>query len=108
MTEKVNNNCDAIEVLIINDIGKGWIKVDYYKTSGLNFKVNYCMTMPFTRDQLLIYGGSDMRNISRSNMYALFNMNKNECIKVDKDTMELIKLEERQSRLVDLLLTKLG
>ena len=108
MTEKINNNCDAIEVLIINDIGKGWIKVDYYKTSGLNFKVNYCMTMPFTRDQLLIYGGSDMRNISRSNMYALFNMNKNECIKVDKDTMELIKLEERQSRLVDLLLTKLG
>ena len=108
MTEKINNNCDAIEVLLINDISQGWIKVDYYKSSGLNFKVNYCMTMPFTRDQLLIYGGSDMRNISRSNMYALFNMNKNECIKVDRDTMELIKLEERQSRLVDLLLTKLG
>ena len=108
MTEKVNNNCDAIEVLIINDIAQGWIKVDYYKTSGINFKVNYCMTMPFTREQLLIYGGSDMRNISKTNMYALFNMNKSECIKVDKDTMELIKLEEKQSRLVDLLLTKLG
>ena len=42
------------------------------------------------------------------NIYALFHMNKNECIKVDTQTMELIKLDEKKSRLVDLALTRLG
>ena len=107
MSEKVNNYSDSIEVLVLNDISQGWIKVDYYKTPGLNLKVNYCMTIPFTRNQLLIYGGSNMRSF-RENIYALFHMIKNECNKVDPYTMELIKLEEKKSRLVDLALTKLG
>ena len=105
-SEKNFHYCDSIEVLEINNINQGWIKIDYYKTPGLNLKVNYCMTIPFTRNQLLIYGGSNMRTF-RKNIYALFNMNKNECIKVDTKTMELIKLEEKKSRLVDLALTKL-
>ena len=107
MSEKINNYSDAIEVLMLNDISQGWIKVDYYKTPGLNLKVNYCMTIPFTRNQLLIYGGSNMRSFSQ-NIYALFHMIRNECNKVDTQTMELIKLEEKKSRLVDLALTKLG
>ena len=105
--EKNVNYSDAIEVLVISDISQGWLKVDYYKTPGLNLKVNYCMTIPFTRNQLLIYGGSNMRTF-RQNIYALFHMIKNECIKVDTQTMEIIKLEEKKSRLVDLALTRLG
>ena len=107
MCEKVNNYTDSIEVLPLNDISQGWIRVDYYKTPGLNLKVNYCMTIPFTSNQLLIYGGSNMRSF-RENIYALFHMLKNECNKVDTQTMELIKLEEKKSRLVDLALTKLS
>ena len=106
MNEKTNYS-DSIEVLVLNDISQGWIKIDYYKTPGLNLKVNYCMTIPFTRNQLLIYGGSNMRSF-RQNIYALFHMIRNECNKVDPQTMELIKLEEKKSRLVDLALTKLG
>ena len=107
MSERINNYSDSIEVLELNDISQGWIKVDYYKTPGLNLRVNYCMTIPFTRNQLVVYGGSNMRSFSQ-NIYALFHMIKNECIKVDTQTMELIKLEEKKSRLVDLALTKLG
>ena len=107
MTEKAHNYTDSIEVLPLNDISQGWIRVDYYKTPGLNLKVNYCMTIPFTRNQLLIYGGSNVRSF-RENIYALFHMLKNECNKVDTQTMELIKLEEKKSRLVDLALTRLG
>ena len=106
MCDKINYS-DSIEVLELNDIQKGWIIVDYYKTPGLNLKINYCMTLPFTKEQLLIYGGSNMRSFSK-NIFALFHMNKNECNKVDTQTMELIKLEEKKSRLVDLALTKLG
>ena len=106
MCDKINYS-DSIEVLELNNIKKGWIIVDYYKTPGLNLKVNYCMTMPFTKEQLLIYGGSNMRSFTK-NIYALFHMTKNECNKVDTQTMELIKLEEKKSRLVDLALTKLG
>ena len=35
-------------------------------------------------------------------------MNKNEIIKVDKPTMELIKLEEKRMRIADLALTKIN
>ena len=59
MCDKINYS-DSIEVLELNNIKKGWIIVDYYKTPGLNLKVNYCMTMPFTKEQLLIYGGSNI------------------------------------------------
>ena len=107
MSERTNNYSDSIEVLVLNDISQGWLKVDYYKTPGLNLKVNYCMTIPFTRNQLLIYGGSNMRSF-RQNIFALFHMIRSECNKVDTQTMELIKLEEKKSRLVDLALTKLG
>ena len=107
ISEKSNNYSDSIEVLVINDLSQGWLRIDYYKTPGLNLKVNYCMTIPFTRNQLLVYGGSNMRSF-RQNIYALFHMIRNECIKVDTQTMELIKLEEKKSRLVDLALTKLG
>ena len=105
MCDKINYS-DSIEVLELKDIEKGWIIIDYYKTPGLNLKVNYCMTIPFTKEQLLIYGGSNMRSFTK-NIYALFHMIKNECNKVDTQTMELIKLEEKKSRLVDLALTKL-
>ena len=98
---------DIIEVLEMNNINYGWIKVDYYKSSGLDLKNKYCMTLPFTNDKLLIYGGESMRNEDRK-LFALFNMCKNECTKVDTITLEQIKLEEKKTTLVDFALSKLN
>jgi len=35
-------------------------------------------------------------------------MHKNECIKVDKNTLEQIKIEEKKTRLVDMALNKMN
>ena len=105
MTEK-NNNSDVIEVLKLNDILNGWKKIYYYKSCGLNLKTNYCITLPFTRDKLLIYGCSSARAIEKK-LFAFFDMNKNECIKVDTNTIELIKLEEKKIEFFDFALSKI-
>ena len=106
--DKNNKNSDKIEVLNLNNIDKGWVNIDYYKSSGLDLKVNFCKTMPFTKEKLIIFGGNNARNIEEQSFYALFDMNKNEIIKVDKQTMELIKLEEKKMRIADLALTKIN
>ena len=93
-------NTDVIEVLELSDIMGGWMMVDYYKSVGLDLKSNYCITLPFTRDKLLVYGGSSARSIEKR-LFALFDMIKNECIKVDSDTMDLIKMEENKIRAFD-------
>ena len=105
MTEK-NKNSDIIEVLKLNDIVSGWKKIDYYRSAGLNIKSNYCITLPFTRDNLLIYGCSSARAIEKK-LFAFFNMDKNECINVDKETLELIKLEEKKIKFFDFELSKI-
>ena len=105
ITEK-NKNSDIIEVLKINDILNGWNKIDYYRNAGLNIKTNYCITLPFTRDKLLIYGCSSARAIEKK-LFAFFNMSRNECIKVDKETLELIKLEEKKIKIFDNELSKI-
>ena len=105
ITEK-NKNSDVIEVLKINDILNGWNKIDYYRNAGLNIKTNYCITLPFTRDKLLIYGCSSARAIEKK-LFAFFNMSRNECIKVDKETLELIKLEEKKIKIFDNELSKI-
>ena len=104
MSEK-NRNTDVIEVLELNDIISGWIRVDYYKSVGLDLKNNYCITFPFTRDKLLIYGGSSMRSNDKK-IFALFDMIKNECIRLDPKTMDLLKLEEQKIRAFDDALNK--
>ena len=105
MNQNVKNT-DIIEVLELNDISSGWIMVDYYKTIGLDMKISYCLTLPFTRDKLLIYGGSTARSLERR-IFALFDMIKNEIIKVDPKTMDLIKLEENKIRSFDKALEKI-
>ena len=105
ITEK-NTYCDSIEVLELNDIKSGWIKVDYYKNADLNLKLNFCTVVPFTRDKLLIYGGNNSRVQKR--LFAIFDMNKNECMKVDTQTMEQIKLEEKKIKFVDMALSKMN
>ena len=106
MTEKTKNT-DVIEVLELNDIISGWMMVDYYKSVGLDLKNNYCITLPFTRDKLLIYGGSAARSLEKR-LFALFDMIKNECIKVDSETMDLIKREENKIRAFDNALEKIN
>ena len=103
---KKTKNTDVIEVLELNDIISGWMMVDYYKSVGLDLKNNYCITLPFTRDKLLIYGGSSARSIEKR-LFALFDMIKNECIKVDSETMDLIKREENKIRAFDNALEKI-
>ena len=93
-------NTDVIEVLELSDIMGGWMMVDYYKSVGLDLKGNYCITLPFTRDKLLVYGGSSARSLEKR-LFALFDMIKNECIKVDSDTTDLIKREENKIRAFD-------
>ena len=104
--DKNIKNTDVIEVLEINDIVSGWMKVDYYKSIGLDLKISYCLTLPFTRDKLLIYGGSTSRSLERR-IFALFDMIKTEVIKVDPKTMDLIKLEENKIRSFDKALEKI-
>jgi len=105
MNQKTKNT-DVIEVLELNDIISGWMMVDYYKSVGLDLKNNYCITLPFTRDKLLIYGGSSARSLEKR-LFALFDMIKNEIIKVDSDTMDLIKREENKIRAFDNALEKI-
>ena len=105
MTQKTKNT-DVIEVLELNDIISGWMMVDYYKSVGLDLKSKYCITLPFTRDKLLVYGGSSARSLEKR-LFALFDMIKNECIKVDSETMDLIKREENKIRAFDNALEKI-
>ena len=98
---------DIIEVIEIDNITNGWAKVDYYKGYGFNLNNNFCRTLPFTKDKLLIYGAENMRSENK-NLFALFDLNKNECIKVDINTLEQIKIEEKKIRLFDLALNKMN
>ena len=100
-------NTDVIEVLELSDIMGGWMMVDYYKSVGLDLKSNFCITLPFTRDKLLVYGGASARSLEKR-LFALFDMIKNECIKVDSDTMDLIKREENKIRAFDNALEKIN
>ena len=104
--DKNIKNTDVIEVLELNDIVSGWMRVDYYKSVGLDLKISYCLTLPFTRDKLLIYGGSTARSLERR-IFALFDMIQNEVIKVDPKTMDLIKFEENKIRSFDKALEKI-
>jgi hypothetical protein len=105
MNEKAQNT-DAIEVLELNDIIGGWMKVEYYKSVNFDMKNQYCVTLPFTRDKLIVYGGTTARSIEKG-IFALFDMIKNEIIKVDSQTMDLIKLEENKIRSFDTALEKI-
>ena len=105
MNEKAQNT-DAIEVLELNDIISGWMKVEYYKSVNFDLKNQYCVTLPFTRDKLIVYGGTTARSIGKG-IFALFDMIKNEIIKVDSQTMDLIKLEENKIRSFDTALEKI-
>ncbi len=107
ISDKKIQYSDIIEVIEIDNISNGWNKIDYYKGSGFNIKNNYCMTLPFTSDKLLLYGAENLRTTNKY-LFALFDMNKNECIKVDINTLEQIKLEEKKIRLVDLALNKMN
>ncbi|MCQ2818158.1 MAG: hypothetical protein MJ252_12905 [archaeon] len=102
---ETKNNSDAIEVLELNSIKEGWLKVDYYKSADLNFKVNYCTVVPFTQSTLLIYGGNNPRMSKK--LFALYNLGRNEAVKADDKVMEQIKFEEKKMKLTDMALTKI-
>ena len=104
--EKNNKNIDKIELMDLNNIEKGWLIVDYYKSCGIDLRFNICKTIPFTKDKLIIFGGNNMRGSENQNFYAIFDMNKNEIFQTDKHTLDLIKIEEKKMRLSDLVLTK--
>ena len=104
MNEKPKN-IDTIEVLELKDIASGWLKVDYYKSVGLDLKSNYCVTLPYTREKMLIYGCSGVRNLERK-LFALFDMIKSECIKLDSETMNFINSEQKKIRAFNSAFTK--
>ena len=104
--EKKNNFSEVIEVLELKDIKSGWIKVDYYKSSDLNLTLNYITVAPFTKDKLLLYGG----NIGRfeKKLFAIFDMIKNECVKIDNKIMDEIIFEEKKIKMVDLAIKEIN
>ena len=104
--KKKNNFSEVIEVLELKDIKSGWIKVDYYKSSDLNLTLNYITVAPFTKEKLLLYGG----NIGRfeKKLFAIFDMIKNECVKIDNKIMDEIKFEEKKIKMVDLAIKKIN
>ncbi len=69
--------------------------VDYYQSAGLDLKLYYCV-LAFNREKLFIYGGNKGRK--RKKAFALFIMNKCEINKVNKENLELIKIEEKRQR----------
>ncbi len=105
ITNLKNNNSEIIEVLELNDISSGWIKIDYYKSSNVNLKQTLVTVVPFTRDKLLIYGGKNSR--VNKHLYALFLMTKNEIIKADEKILEEIKREEKKMKFVNSTVNKL-
>ena len=100
-------NTDVIEVLELNDIISGWMIDDYYKSVGLDLKNNYWINLPFTRDKLLIYRDSSARSLEKR-LFPLFDIIKNEIIKFDSDTMDLIKREENKISAFDNALVKIN
>lgn len=108
MENAINENMiysSIIEVLELKDIISGWFKVDYYKSADLNFKINYCSVIPFSKETLLIYGGNKSR--TQKKLFALYHLTKNEVLKVDEKIMEEIKLEEKKIRALDIALDKI-
>ena len=106
--EKNNKNIDKIEMLELNNIEKGWKIIDYYKSCGIDLKFNFCKIIPFTKDKLIIFGGNNMRGSESQNFYVIFDMNKYEIFQVDKQTLEMVKIEEKKMRLADLALAKIN
>ena len=91
---KKKNYSEVIEVLELNDISCGWLKVDYYKSSMIDLKENFVDVCPFTRDKLLIRGVRNMRSNKRIN--ALFDMTKNEIVQASEKVLEQLRKEENK------------
>ena len=49
-----------------------------------------------------------MRGSESQNFYVIFDMNKYEIFQVDKQTLEMVKIEEKKMRLADLALAKIN
>ena len=101
----VKNNSEIIEILELKDISSGWIKLDYYKESGCDLKNTHVKVVPFTRNKLLIYGGNKPR--FNNKIFAIFMIDKNEMIKVDKRMLEEIKLEEKKIKDINKIINNL-
>jgi hypothetical protein len=92
----VSNYSDVIEVVELQDLQKGWMKIDYLNKSTMHFKLKYCSVYPLTKDKLLIYGANSLRNSLKS--FAVFDLVKKEIFKVDSKMMELIISQARKSK----------
>lgn len=94
--ESITNNTDVIEVLELKDITSGWIKVDYYKCSEFDLKLNYCNVLPYTRDKLMIYGAAKSR--MKKKCFALFDLKKNEIYRFNENMIETIRIDELRKK----------
>ena len=90
---KENKFSDKIEVIELNDIKSGFYKIDYYKESDINLNLFYCKCIPFMKEKLIIFGGNNNRQNGK--FFVMFDMNKNEITKVDKNIIDELKLEEK-------------
>ena len=61
--------------------------------------------MLYIWEKLLIYGCHRIRNFERK-LFALFDMIKSECIKIDTETMNYINAEQKKIRAFNSAFTK--
>ena len=64
------------------------------------------MIVRLTKIKLLIFGLNNAK--VKKKVFSFFDMSKNECMKVDAQTMEQIKIEEKQIKMVDVALSKIN
>ena len=98
-SERKNVYSEVIEVLELNDISSGWCKIDYYKGSSFDIRQEIVTTYPFTRTKLLIYGGKSSRD--NENLFGMYLIDSMELIKVDKDVIEKLKLEQKKIKMMN-------
>lgn len=92
-----NNYSDVIEVLELNDLTNGWIKIDYYKSAMIDLKMGFINIYPLTKGKLLLRGVKAIRGGSKTNkQYAVFDMDKNEIVSVTQKLYEKLKEDEHK------------
>ena len=93
---KKRNYSNLIEVIELNDISCGWIKVDYYKRAMIDLKENYVEVYPFTKDKLLLRG---IKAKNHKYINAFYDLYKNEIVNVSDKVAEQLRIEDNQFKI---------
>ena len=102
ITDK-NNYIDVIECLELKRLVLGWSIVDYKNKAEMDFKSGYSKILPLSKEIVLIYGATNMRN--KAKKAAAYIIPKCEIVKIDKKIFNEIKEQSKYSRKLSKILT---